>query len=298
MSFELSSLTDYVDEGNDLIKNSFVASKTVETGITIQSGCKGPTTINRISTDVLFQASGCDMTDNGTTEITQRVIDVNGIGSKELLCPDDLEAYFTQKELTPGSYYDSIGRVEPIYAIEKSEKIALQVESLFWTGDIGGGDLVDGIFTIAAGDADVVDGGTGALNAGNIVDAVDAMVAAAPENVLQAPNAVLYMNPVDYRTYLKALRDANLFHYNPQAGVDNLEYMIPTANVKAVSILGVPKDKMCLTNADNLYMGVDDLNDYSNFSIDWLNEAQKVRFLFKGKLGAQYAFSENVVIYQ
>jgi len=301
MAFDLSGLSAYVDElKNDLIRRGLMNARTVQE-ITVQSGIKSSATINILGSTQVWQAGGCGFNASGTTALTQREISVCAIKKNESLCIDDLEAYYTQKMMKAGSYNEEIP-FEALYAEEVVKQTEKFVEKLSWRGDVSLPvsnelSLCDGLLKIidAEGDVIVVTGET--LDAAGIVDAIDAMVASLPEDVAEAEDLKVFLSIPDYRTYSKALRDANLFHYT---GAENQggEFRQPvpgSANVSVVGVGGMVTGRAVLAESANLVMGTDLLNDYENFKISYDVHEDDVKVIQKMKVGFQVAFPERIV---
>ena len=304
MALDLTGLTAYVDETKmELIKKSILQGRTLEY-VTIQADIKSSATINIIDTDIVGQAGSCGWNTDGTTTLSQRPLAVAPIKVNEAICVDDLEAYYTQTMMNPGSYNETLP-FEQIYAESKSEKIANMIETIVWKGDTAGSGntaLADGFLKVIDAEGSVVIGNTGAetvIDASNVVDIVDAMVNAIPEDIIDANDLILFMSYADYRTYSKALRDANLFHYTgAEDQGKEFSQMVPGTNVKAVAVKGLSgTSRMVLSRIANLYYGTDLLNDFEKFSIRYSEDNDEVRFKSKFKLGVQIAFPEFVVEY-
>jgi len=301
MAFDLSGLSAYVDEQKmDLIRRGLMDARTVNV-ISVQPGIKSSATINILGSTQVWQAGACGFNASGTTALTQRTISVCDIKKNESLCLNDLEAYYTQAAMRPGSYNESIP-FEALYAEEVVGQTSKFIEKLAWRGDVSLPvsnelSLCDGFVKIieAEGDVTVVTGET--LDAAGIVDAIDAMVSALPEDVAEADDLKVFLSIADYRTYAKALRDANLFHYT---GAENQggEFRQPvpgSANVEVVGLGGMVTGKAILAEASNLYMGTDLLNDGENFKISYDEHEDDVKVIQKMKVGFQVAFPERIV---
>ena len=306
MSLDVTGLSVYTDENKmDLIKKSVLQGRTMDY-VTIQPDIKSSATINIIDSTLVGQAGSCGWSASGTTALTQRELSVCPIKINEAICLDTLESYYTQKMMNPGSYNEEIP-FEQLFAEEKAIKINDMIEGIVWKGDTvsGSGNLAlcDGFLALTdtlGATAGIVDGNTtGAtgINAANVIDIVDGMVDSIPADIIDSEDLVLFMGYDTYRTYAKALRDANLFHYT---GAENqgesFSQMIPGTNVKAVATKGLNgTNRMILSRSANLYVGVDMLNDAEDFSIFYSKDNDEVRFLAKFKIGVQYAFPEFVV---
>jgi hypothetical protein len=284
-----------------LIKKSILKGRTAEL-ITVQPGIKSAAAINILGSTINAMAGACGWNPSGSTALTQRNITVVDLQIPEAICLTDLEAYYTQKMMNPGSYNETIP-FEGIYAEEKADQIQALVDDLAWKGNTSTGTgnlaLVDGfIKLLTAANGCVESAYSGSFAAGTIIDAVDDMVAKVPSDVIDLADLKLLVGYEVYRLYAKALRDANLFHYTGAEGAD-FRMMIPGTNVEIVAVRGLNNtNKAYLTPASNLYMGTDLLNDAENFAIWYSQDNDEVRFKAKFKMGVQVAFPEFVVIHK
>lgn len=302
MSLNLAGLTAYVDQEKlPLIKKSILKGRTAEL-ITVQPGIKSSAAINILGSTINAMAGACGWSPSGSTALTQRNISVVDLQIPEAICLTDLEAYYTQKMMNPGSYNESIP-FEGIYAEEKADQIQALVDDLAWKGNTSTGTgnlaLVDGfIRLLTAANGCVESSYSGSFTAANVIDAVDDMVAKVNTDVINLDDLKLMVGYEVYRLYAKALRDANLFHYTGAEGAD-FRMMIPGTNVEIVAVRGLNNtNKAYLTPASNLYMGTDLLNDAENFAIWYSQDNDEVRFKAKFKMGVQVAFPEFVVIHK
>ena len=305
MGLDVSGLSVYTDENKmDLIKKSVLEGRSLEY-LTVQPDIKSSATINIIDSTLVGQAGSCGFNSDGTTVLSQRTLSVAPIKVNESICVDTLDSYYTQKMMNPGSYNESIP-FEQIYAEDKAEKIADMLESIVWKGDTAGAGniaLADGLLKVIDAEGSVVDGNSGAvtvatgITAANIVDIVDGMVAAVPADIIDAEDIVLFMGYDNYRTYAKALRDANLFAYTgAEDQGQKFSQMVPGTNVKVVAVKGLNgTSRLILSRQANLYIGTDLLNDAEQFSIFYSKDNDEVRFVAKLKIGTQLAFPEFVV---
>ena len=299
MSLNVAGLTAYTDENAmDLIRASLFESKTIGM-IQVQPGIKSAATINILSSTPTWAAGACGWTAAGSTILTQKTITVSDIKKNEAICLNTLEAYYTQKMMNPGSYNESIP-FEQMYAEELAGQTAKMLEVLAWQGNTAGaGNLVfaDGLIKLIDADGAVVTGTALAMDAANIVNAVDEMVAAIPADVVASDNLVLFMGYAEYRIYAAALRDANLYHYD---GSENqggqFEQFVPGTNVKVVGVGGLNGlARMFLAETSNLFVGTDLLNDAESFKIFYSEDNDEVRVIQKMKIGFNFAFPERIV---
>jgi len=307
MALDLTSMTKYTDEmSGALIKEAILTGRTVDM-VTVQGGVKHSATVNRLSSALALQAGACGWSASGTTTLDQRTIAVDAIKVNEAICLNDLEEYYTSVMMNPGSYNEDIP-FEQIFAENKRDAIKAVIEDLIWKGNkvTGTGNLAfaNGFVKLfddaqTAGDLTRVGTYTVATFKDDIIDKVDEAIAKLPDNVLDLDDIAVMMSYADYRTYAKAVRDANLFHYSGAEGQGGDFMQIhPGTNVKVIATKGLAgTNKFLVTPASNLVVGTDLLEDAEDFRIFYSQDNDEVRFLAKFKLGVQAAFIENVVWY-
>lgn len=303
MALNLSGLSAYTDENKmELIKRSILKGRTMEM-IQIQADIKSSAMINIIDSTLVAQAGSCGFSSADTTTLTQRELKVSKVKINESICVDDLESFYIQKSMNSGSYNTDLP-FEQIYAEIKADKIASLIEDQIWRGDITNGSgnlaLVDGLLVAIDAASGVVDGNptnvtvaTG-ITATNVVGLVDGMVALMPEDIMESDNVKLFVPYAIFTKYTLALRNANLFHQSPIDG--DYKVNIYGTNVEMIATKGLKgTNRMILADTNNLYAGVDLMNDSEQFDIFYAKEADEIRFVSKYKLGANIAFPEFIV---
>ena len=302
MALDLASMTKYTNEHSSaLIKEAILKGRTVEVA-TVQGGVKYSATVNRLSSSLTAQAGACGWNSAGDTVLDQRTISVSAIKINEAICLNDLEEYYTSTMMNPGSYNEEIP-FEQMFAENKAEAIQSLVEDLIWKGNTSTGTgnlaLADGFIKLLDADATVTGSYTIATFANDVIDKVDEAIAKLPDNVLGLGDLTVMMSYADYRTYAKALRDANLYHYSgAESQEDAFTQMHPGSNVKVMAVKGLAgSNRFIVTPASNLIVGTDLLSDAEDFRIFYSQDNDEVRFISKFKLGVQVAFIENVVWY-
>lgn len=316
MSLSLGTLTAYVEQNaSDLIKEAVLKGRTVDL-VTVQGGIKSAQTINRISTSLSGQAGACGWNPAGTTTLDQRTITVSDIKINEAICLNDLENYYTQVAMNPGSYNTAIP-FEQIFAENKRDQIMAMIEDIVWRGNTstGSGNLALGDGFVKLFDAGVTassgryitystsalsgagSGGAYSATSSNIVELVDELARLVNTNVIDTPDLHVFVSYADYRAYARLLRDLNYFAYT---GAENqgqeFSQMHPGTNIRVIAVRGLnTASRILLAEASNLYIGTDLLSDAEDFKVFYSQDFDEVRFLAKFKLGVQVAFIENVV---
>ena len=304
MALNVSSLTKYTDETSGaLIKEAVLKGRTVAT-VTVQGGIKHKETINTIASGLTAQAGACGWNAAGTTILDQRTIEVHPVKVNESICLNDLEDYYTSTMMNPGSYSEDIP-FEEIFADNKKEKIQSLIEDLIWRGDIAGGSgnlaLANGLVLLLDTDMDAAYEGayTVATFGDNAIDIVDEMIGKLNEEVIDKEDLTLFMSYANYRTYAKALRDANLFAYSgAESQGQSFSQVHPGTNVIVMSTKGLKgTNRLVLSPASNVVVGTDLLNDSEDFKIFYSQDNDEVRFLAKFKVGVQVQFIDYVVYF-
>jgi hypothetical protein len=312
-TLNLANLTKYTDQLSGILLKESVLVGTTFDYISIQTGIKYADSINILTNTLTAAAGGCGtISPTGSTTLSQRDIQVCPIKVEESICVDDFEQYWIGQLAREGSYNEFAPEAfNQLYLANKVEKVGQLVEDLFWRGSVnstyGGGNLAlcNGILEIlenTSATQSVITGITysGALTVATALDAVDSMIAVIPNDVLEANDLTLFMSHANFRTLMRALRDANYFvAYDGQQHTFVLENYTNT-NVKVVATRGlVGRNEMVLTPASNLYFGTDSFGEARNgdgFQF-WYDIRDNITyFRAKLKVGAQVAFPQYVVI--
>jgi hypothetical protein len=307
MALNLTALTAYTNEfALDLIKEAVLKGRTTDL-VNVQGGIKSAATINRLSTILNAQAGACGWNPTGSTTLDQRTITVCDIKINEAICLNDLEGFYTQVQMNPGSYNTEIP-FEQLFSENKRDQLMALVEDLVWKGDTVAGTgnlaLCDGLvklFNDGITASNTAQYGTFSVSnlVSEVVDKIDEAVAKVNTNVIDAEDLHIFVSYPFFRTYAKALRDANLFHYT---GAENqggeFTLMVPGTNVRVIAVRGLNGvNAFALSPASNIYVGTDLLSDAEDFKIFYSQDNDEVRFLAKWKMGVQVAYLEHVVWY-
>lgn len=300
-NFDLSSLSQWTQETkNDLIRASLLVGRTAEL-IDIQTGIKHSEALNIFSTSQIWQLGSCGRNASGSTTLTQKDIDVVPVKNNQDFCIEDLEAFWTSTRLKAGSYQDEMP-FEQIFTEELAGQTAKFVEQLTWRGNTTSGagnlSLVDGFLAVIDADALTVTGTTLPLTAGTVIDAVDELIEAIPEDMVDSEDNFVFMGNDSFRVYMKAVRDANLFHQpalEDQLGRFRAFHL--ETNVIVVGVGGLNNTgRAVLAEASNLVKGVDLENDAESFKLFFDESDELVKFTQKFKIGFQTKFGARIVV--
>jgi hypothetical protein len=309
MSFDVSALPAYTEQNAmDLIIKS-VAGGRLANYANIQDGVKGPTTVNILSSDVVFQADGCSRSASGTTTLSQRTITPGAVAIHEDLCMTDLAAKYTAVMLKQGLTNEKEEvPFEELYFQEKVAKLQKAIEVADWQGDTTSGTAnlskYDGLNKIIAaatavnGNPSAITTGTGITSA-NIIGIFTGMAELMPEDIMDADDLKLFCGMDSFLKYQKAIADGNYFHYVVDGDFTAELPLIGFPNVTVCAtpgLSGLTNGNSYLMRASNIYVGVDLPEEESNDVRSWfdLNDRiYKVSMAFRR--GVQVAFPDQIV---
>ena len=305
MSFDLTALSAYIEDQDFPLVAKMQAVGGLAEVVNIQTGIKGSSNLQFLTTDTVFGADGCSRTPSGTTAFSQRTITVGAIAIAEDLCIKDLNGFWTQTMVKQGcaGEQEIPAPIESVYMEKKMNSIQNQLAISDFQGDTLSGtnnlSYYDGLLKIVDGAGTAIDGNTGAVTvatgvtAANILAILDAMWLSIPANIQEKTNLSLWMPISYYRLYVVALKNANLFHYNGDDGQVKL-YGTDLTIRPTIGLEGV--DRMVLSADDNITIGMDGDSEEDNLEVR-LNPATNKSIFFDVcfKRGVQVAFPDEIV---
>lgn len=314
MALSLGTLTSYTKQlVKPLLTSAVFEAKTqqmIKDGGIIIPNAKSVVAIPLMDTDAVFGTDSCSFDPSGTTTFTQRTISVGKIKVEEKICPKDLEAYFTQEALKAGSTYEDFGNAEfqTAYLNKKNARIAAQLETAIWQGDItgsGGANLnkFDGLMKLIDAGSPVdanVSGYTGVatistITQSNVVAATEGIYKAIPAAVLAKGDVKIFVGNDWYRLLIMAYRALNLFSYNPQ-DANASSFILPATNVEIVSTNGLNGTGDAYAIAlSNMAMAVDMVDEEGSYKMWYSEDNNDVRFRVAFKMGVNVAFTNECV---
>ena len=307
MAFSLGTLSAYIEDQDFPLIAQMQASGGLAEVSDIQTGIKGSSHLQFLSTDVIFGSDSCTRTASGTTALTQRTLTVGAIAVSENLCIKDLNGYWAQVLVKKGAAGEEEvpAEIESVYMEKKMNAMQNQLTISDFQGDTASAtnnlSYYDGLLKIVDAGA-AVDGNTGAvtvattISTANVLDILDAMWSAIPENISYADDLSLWLPISVYKKYVVALKNANLFHYS----ADGEQERLYGTNVALRPTVGLPgaagTERMILTRNENVVIGMDGDSDEDAMSVrlDPVSE-KNIFFDVTFKRGVQVRFIDEVV---
>lgn len=303
MAFDVTGLTAYVDEQAMSLIVQSVAGGNLAQYATLQTGVKGPTTINLLDTDAVFQDAGCGRSASGTTTLSQRTITPNAIAVYEDLCMADLEATYLNHQLRAGvtGELEEIPFAEQYFGL-KIAKIVKQIAVKDWTGVAGAGSYA-GLAAQASAVVEINPAAAGAIVAdaalNGIIAAFSKMAENMDEDIAGADDIKLFCGMDLFLMYQRAIADGNYFHYVVDGQVGNELPLVGFPQVTVVGTVGltglnngVAGDVVAyLTRASNIVIGVDLPDEEANDYRAWYSEDDRIfKTSFCFRRGINWAF--------
>ena len=93
------------------------------------------------------------------------------------------------------------------------------------------------------------------------------------------------------------LKNANLFHYTPDAAV-NMEMVYPGSNMKVIAVGGLNgTNKIVAGSLSNFFVGTDLANEEEQYKFWYSEDNDEVRFRASFKYGVQVAYPAEIVYF-
>lgn len=307
MAFSLGTLAAYIEDQDFPLIAQMQASGGLAEVADIQTGIKGSSHLQFLSTDVVFGSDACTRTASGTTALTQRTLTVGAIAVSENLCIKDLNGYWAQVLVKKGAAGEEEmpSEIEAVYMEKKMNAMQNQLTISDFQGDTTSAtnnlSYYDGLLKIVDAGA-AVDGNTGGvtvattISTSNVLAILDDMWSAIPENIANADDLSLFVPISVYKKYVVALKNANLFHYSG----DGEQERLYGTNVALRPTVGLPgaagSERMILTRNANVVVGMDGDADEDAMKVrlDPVTE-KNIFFDVTFKRGVQVRFIDEVV---
>lgn len=277
MSYVTTGLTSYVkEEGMPLIIKAVCQGKTAQM-VNIISGLKGSAKVPFLTNDVvLADGATCDPSDASSTTFTQVPVTVAQVAYYEALCnPSALENKSLIYSVT-NPFAENVP-FEADFMNSKTLGIQNAIEKLLWVGDSGSGDVIDG-FPVTADDNSLLIEVTGVT--GSTYELVDGLITGAITADCtweDSDTAAVFMSYANFRLYIQALVEKNLFWYNPEAIKAGTEAVYhPGTKIKIVATSGLAgKSELYLADTKHLHIGTN-LLDESEAMVVFYDKAKRV----------------------
>lgn len=302
MSFNLSELTEYVDEMRvPLIGKAVRSSKSAKL-FTLQTGVKGTAALNLVSSTATFgDGSTCGWTPAGSSKLSQRNIVTGAVKVNVAFCDKELLKYWAGYEVKVAAGDKTLPFAED-FIQGQLDAIATAIETAVWQGDTDSAtanlNKFDGLIKLIDASAAAIDGNIGAetaITVANVESIIDNIYSVIPIELLDNDSAVIVAGADTFRKYAMALKNANLFHYAHDVD-GKMEMVVPGTNVRLIALNGLNgTDRIFAFDLDNVFYGTDLEGDSETFKFWYSEDESEFRLKVEFVAGVQVAFPDEVV---
>lgn len=300
------------DQSLDLLIRSFFEGKT-GAKFAKQTGIKSTDDLHYLQTELFYQAdSGCAFTASGNVTFSKRTITVGKIKVQQEFCAKQLEGFWTERALKPGSKYDYIA-FETEFTEYLVGLLTEAKETALWQSQIGGSGganltqfdgfnkiIADASATTINGNPTGITTGTGITTA-NVIGIFDGMWAVLPSKIKSKEDLEFMCGSDTFDKLITALKNANLFFYD---GVNGSAYqsgslILPGTGIKVERYYGLDgTNRIHLGRTSNFVIGTDLESDEDMFEIRENPISLTMMLDIHFKLGCQVKFPNEIVTFK
>jgi len=300
---DVSSMSDYLNANADLLLSRIVMDTTEASTYRVIPGIKYAElvpTFDSGSIDTLgYKGNGCSTFTGGTETMGEVELKVSPYTFEKSYCEAELNQTILSIRMRPGSYNIDLPSLTDAFMTDLAKKANVFISRKFW-GGTSSADGFSGIIeqlqsaSCSATTQNITYSAITSDSAG--LSVVDEYIKALPNELKSVPT-ILAVSHSDFQNYALALRNSNLYHYDPSTLKDGVyEIQVPFTSTKIVATeIGSAGSYAVLSTADNLMMGTDLLSDVSS-PISWVSQDfGQLRMKLVAKVGSAVAFCDEVV---
>ena len=292
-AWNVSGLSAYVKENRDDILRKVILEGDTISKMAKQLGIKTKERLHYFNLDPVFQdGKGCGFSAQGSTNLTEKDIEVAPIKVNMEWCNDDLLGKFAEYLVRFGANANAENLAfEQLISDELVKNINKSMEEAVWQG-VKANDFIDGLLTQAAADANTV---KVTLTGNSLYAKVKAVIMAIPEEILD--DAVVFVSPANFRKLVFELLEMNNFHIAPEE-IEKGEFYFPGTTIAIHKTLGMTgvDDKIYASTWENMVYGTDMMDDKEELRFWFSDDDDLHRLKVKWVSGVSTYFSDYVVL--
>jgi hypothetical protein len=306
MATTTSITTSYSGEfAGEYISAALLSGVTIDNGgITVKPNVKFKEVIKKLATDGIVKDGTCDFADTSTITLTERIIEPETFQVNLELCKADFRSDWDAIQMGYSAFDNLPASFADFLISHAQAKVAQKIENNIWGGVNATEGEFDGIITLAAADADVIDVVGTSVTAGNVIDELGKVVDAIPAELYGSEDLHLYVAQNVYRAYVRALGGfaANGVGANGVGGQGTNQAMgdLMFDGVKIFVANGLSNNYIVAAEKSNLFFGTGILNDTNEVKVlDMadLDGSQNVRVIMRFTASVQYGLGSEIVLY-
>ena len=269
-------------------------------GMSVKANVKYKSVIKTFATDALVADATCDFTDTTTITLGERYLEPKSLQVNVALCKADFRDDWDAISMGMSAHDNLPPSFQDYLVGYMAAKVAETTENTVWKGADGAGAF-DGICTLAAADATVIDvvgvsAGAGGLTSANIIAELGKVVDAIPTTIYGREDGFIYISQKAYRAYVRALGTQGFVdRFNNQSLGD-----VMFDGVRLFIANGMEEDTMVFAQSSNLWFGTGLLNDTNEVKVlDMadLDGSQNVRVIMRYTATVNYGIGSEIVLY-
>lgn len=289
MAINVNSLPAYVEEKKlGLIRKAVIGARTPEE-VNLQTGIKGDTALNLLTTDVtLGDGSACGWTEAGTSEVSQRIMKVTPYKVNMAFCDKTLLKTWMNYDVRLAAGQKTLP-FEEDFINGVVENVQAKLEKELWQGDNGYEAILDAATLAGTYSASASDSAT------KIINSTYALI---PSAAFEKGDVVMFVGYDTYRTYIQELiANGNLVITNVINDVAMpASVLIPGTNVRVIPVGGLDGEayKAVASYRDNFVYGTDLADDNEKFDFWYSQDNREFRLAIEFNAGVQVAFPDLI----
>jgi hypothetical protein len=302
-----SITTTYAGEfAGKYISAALLSASTIENGgITVKPNVKYKEVIKKLSTDALLKNATCDFDATSTITLTERILQPEEFQVNLELCKKDFISDWEAVQMGYSAFDNLPPSFQDFLVAHVAAKVAEKTEQTIWSGANATAGEFDGLVTLAAADADVIDVVGTAVDASNVIAELGKIVDAVPSAVYGKEDLYLYVSQNIARAYVRALGGFGAAGLgangtNAQGTQWWNNGALSFDGVKVFVANGLADDTAMAAEKSNLYFGTGLLSDHNLVKvIDMadIDGSQNVRVIMRMTSGVQYGIGSDIVLY-
>lgn len=300
-SYNVSALPNYVDQMRpELIAKSVIGAKSAGL-FNLQTGIKGPTALNLISSNVVFgDGSACGWTESGATSLSQAVLTPRALKINMSICDKTLLSKWANYLVkVQANKLDSDLPFEEYFIDDVIKNVKAGIETMIYQGDSSNASAVefDGLLKTlqASGNTTIVTTGASSVTSYNFIKQVASQI---PASILDKEDLVILVSMPMYMSYIQDLVSANLYHYNPENGEN--EYKLPGTNIRVIGVNGLNNtesfDYAIGGSLSNMFYGTNLEDGEEIFDLWYSKDNREFRLAIEFVAGVQVAYQNEIVL--
>lgn len=297
----VNNLPAYVEEHRiPLLRNAVVGARTVQE-INLQTGIKGATALNILTTDVKFgDGKSCSWGEAGTSTLSQRVITPGYVKINQSFCDKTLYNTWMNYQIRLSAGQKTLPFEEDFIA-GVVDDVKAKLEVAMWQGDTSSGNTnlnkFDGFIKIA--DAATLAGTYTIQTSDSVSKVVSEVYKLIPSATYEKGEVVMFMGYDNYRLYIQELiANGNLVITNVVNDVAMpASVLIPGTNVRVIPVAGLDgTGRVFASYRDNFVYGTDMAGDNEVFDFWYSKDNLEYRLNIEFSAGVQFCFPDSVAM--